>query len=102
MGIETMREILEKTALKMGISQDDLDKMEETEIADMIRDINKKKVEKEKEQHRRKRGEHLMREDPKPEDQSTPCKECGAVPIVPETGLCGPCTFGEIDTGCLI
>lgn len=24
--------------------------------------------------------------------------QCGATPIVPATGLCGPCTFGEADT----
>lgn len=26
------------------------------------------------------------------------CSNCGASPIVPMTGLCGPCTFGEADT----
>lgn len=26
------------------------------------------------------------------------CIVCGAVPIVPLTGLCGPCTFGEAET----
>jgi hypothetical protein len=26
------------------------------------------------------------------------CAVCGASPIVPLTGLCGPCTFGEADT----
>ena len=26
------------------------------------------------------------------------CDVCGASPIVPETGMCGPCTFGEADT----
>jgi CO dehydrogenase/acetyl-CoA synthase alpha subunit len=26
------------------------------------------------------------------------CKACGASPIVPITGMCGPCTFGEADT----
>jgi hypothetical protein len=25
------------------------------------------------------------------------CSNCGAVPAIPETGLCGPCTFGESD-----
>ena len=29
---------------------------------------------------------------------SAPCENCGAAPIVPMTGLCGPCTFGEADT----
>ena len=31
-------------------------------------------------------------------DWSQPCLNCGAKPIVPETGLCGPCTFGEAET----
>lgn len=26
------------------------------------------------------------------------CEVCGARPIMPATGLCGPCTFGEADT----
>lgn len=26
------------------------------------------------------------------------CEACGASPVVPLTGLCGPCTFGEADT----
>ena len=31
-------------------------------------------------------------------DWSMPCDNCGASPIVPLTGLCGPCNFGEADT----
>ena len=31
-------------------------------------------------------------------DWSLPCENCGASPIVPITGLCGPCNFGEADT----
>jgi hypothetical protein len=26
------------------------------------------------------------------------CSVCGGTPILPLTGLCGPCTFGESDT----
>lgn len=26
------------------------------------------------------------------------CEVCGASPVHPETGMCGPCTFGEADT----
>lgn len=26
------------------------------------------------------------------------CEVCGQSPIVPLTGLCGPCTWGEADT----
>ena len=31
-------------------------------------------------------------------DWTDSCDNCGASPIVPVTGLCGPCTFGEADT----
>lgn len=26
------------------------------------------------------------------------CMVCDASPVVPATGMCGPCTFGEADT----
>jgi hypothetical protein len=31
-------------------------------------------------------------------DWSRTCEVCGARPVVPSTGMCGPCTFGEIET----
>lgn len=31
-------------------------------------------------------------------DWSGECENCGQSPIVPLTGMCGPCTFGEADT----
>lgn len=31
-------------------------------------------------------------------DWSGACEVCGASPVVPVTGLCGPCTFGEAGT----
>jgi ribosomal protein L37E len=31
-------------------------------------------------------------------DYSATCEVCGQSPIVPATGMCGPCTFGEADT----
>lgn len=31
-------------------------------------------------------------------DWTRKCKNCGESPILPITGLCGPCTFGEADT----
>ena len=31
-------------------------------------------------------------------DWSLPCENCGATPVVPLSGLCGPCHFGEADT----
>ena len=35
--------------------------------------------------------------DTKP-DWTGKCENCGQSPIVPITGMCGPCTFGEADT----
>lgn len=31
-------------------------------------------------------------------DWSKKCEVCGNSPIVPMTGMCGPCTFGESET----
>lgn len=31
-------------------------------------------------------------------DWTGECMVCGASPIVPLTGMCGPCTFGEAET----
>lgn len=31
-------------------------------------------------------------------DWSNGCENCGARPLLPLTGMCGPCTFGEADT----
>ena len=31
-------------------------------------------------------------------DWNGKCEVCGETPIVPETGMCGPCTFGEAET----
>lgn len=31
-------------------------------------------------------------------DWSGKCEVCDQSPIVPMTGMCGPCTFGEADT----
>lgn len=31
-------------------------------------------------------------------DWSNVCHACGAKPVLPVTGLCGPCTFGDADT----
>ena len=31
-------------------------------------------------------------------DWTGTCEVCGASPIVPCTGMCGPCSFGEADT----
>lgn len=39
----------------------------------------------------------LTKEESEP-DWETKCEVCGTVPIVPITGMCGPCTFGEAET----
>jgi hypothetical protein len=31
-------------------------------------------------------------------DWAHTCEICGARPIVPSTGLCGPCSFGDVYT----
>ena len=31
-------------------------------------------------------------------DWTRKCENCGETPIVPVTGLCGPCTWGEAET----
>lgn len=31
-------------------------------------------------------------------DWGAECETCGQSPVVPVTGLCGPCTFGEAST----
>jgi hypothetical protein len=31
-------------------------------------------------------------------DWTRKCEVCGATPVMPATGLCGPCTFGEAET----
>lgn len=44
-----------------------------------------------------KRDNLLKPEDTEP-DWEGECEVCGQSPIVPLTGLCGPCTWGESDT----
>lgn len=39
----------------------------------------------------------VLTEDTRP-DWTHNCEVCGQAPIVPVTGMCGPCTFGEADT----
>ena len=47
----------------------------------------------------KKKPKIIQSGDPRTEpDWQTSCKVCGAVPTVPLTGLCGPCTFGEAET----
>lgn len=44
-------------------------------------------------------GELLERDDPRvAPDWSKPCMNCQDTPVVPLTGMCGPCTFGEAET----
>lgn len=60
--------------------------------------------------NRKRRGhKHRPKKKPKPKeltkddpevrpDYSRGCSNCGDSPIVPVTGMCGPCTFGEAET----
>lgn len=41
--------------------------------------------------------QYASEEETKP-DWTKKCENCKATPIVPLTGLCGPCTFGEAET----
>ena len=47
--------------------------------------------------HKAERDQHLPYDSLCPDDTGT-CITCGASPIVPVTGMCGPCTFGEAET----
>lgn len=31
-------------------------------------------------------------------DWSSSCDVCGASPVVPQTGMCGPCTWGDAES----
>ncbi len=44
-----------------------------------------------------KKENELLAEQTDP-DWSRKCSVCEASPVVPVTGMCGPCTFGEADT----
>jgi ribosomal protein L37E len=51
----------------------------------------------------KKHKKHKKQQEPVSSDQGKPdwtkqCDVCGSTPIVPETGMCAPCTFGEADT----
>lgn len=43
------------------------------------------------------KSRQTTREETEP-DWSGTCEVCGQSPVVPLTGMCGPCTFGEADT----
>jgi len=48
---------------------------------------------------RAKKAAEAKKRDPDTEpDWTGSCENCGESPIVPATGMCGPCTFGEADT----
>jgi len=46
---------------------------------------------------RKPQKRHTFDPENKP-DWTTDCEVCGQRPIVPITGMCGPCTFGEAAT----
>lgn len=49
------------------------------------------------EKNTKKMGRKAVDKETEP-DWNGKCENCGASPIVPCTGLCGPCTFGEAET----
>lgn len=52
-----------------------------------------------RDQHlRMKHGATTGDEDAGEPDYEGECSVCGASPVHPLTGMCGPCTFGEADT----
>ncbi len=40
----------------------------------------------------------LPKDDDMEPDWTRVCENCGASPVVPITGMCGPCSFGEAST----
>lgn len=64
--------------------------------------IDARKPREKKKKKKRRHGPKptvLEQGDPKTRpDWTRACTNCGQSPIVPVTGLCGPCTFGEADT----
>lgn len=61
----------------------------------MKRKLNKRQRQKNREQKAQAAVAHDKETEP---DWSGHCEVCGASPIIPLTGMCGPCTFGEADT----
>lgn len=45
-----------------------------------------------------KKSKHKTPTSPIEPDFTRRCEVCGDVPILPLTGMCGPCTFGEAAT----
>lgn len=54
------RDMLETTARRMGVSQEDLNKMTISDIETMIRKLDDEKAAADKERRKKQRGEHLM------------------------------------------
>ena len=47
----------------------------------------------------KRKAEVLKPGDPRSEpDWDNKCEVCKALPTLPLTGMCGPCTFGEAET----
>ena len=68
------------------------------EITNHIKQGCKKNTSKPKsDTHWRDEKGNIVDDQCKP-DWSGKCENCGQSPIVPTTGLCGPCTFGEAET----
>jgi hypothetical protein len=50
-----------------------------------------------KKKKKKRPQKHPTQEQMEP-DWNRGCDACGERPVVPSTGLCGPCTFGEAGT----
>jgi len=58
-----------------------------------------KKQRRRKRSHVRNNATVLANDDPRiVPNWNESCEVCGARPVVPLTGMCGPCTFGEAET----
>ena len=47
---------------------------------------------------KKKKKKATTESDHYPPDWTKNCEVCGATPVHPATGMCGPCTFGDADT----
>lgn len=61
-----------------------------------------KRSSKRRRRHEKRVGQ-ISKQDDRYTDETRPdwskkCMVCHATPVVPVTGMCGPCTFGESET----
>jgi hypothetical protein len=74
------------------------------EIVEFLADLDKRRAKRKRKRKNRNRMKEAARSEPKTHGPDTEpnwgrrCEVCGETPVVPLTGMCGPCTFGEADT----